>query len=175
METSYVYKWIHKPTQKWYIGSRTNKTAHPDDGYICSSKIVKPMIERNPDEWERKIIAIGSSTDMRKLETKMLRDLKAAQDPMSYNLSNWGGPVKGTGRKVGSTEKIKASELLAEVNKVCIKHYGTTFFGHIVEDYAKALANNDKQTIKSWNKLFYRKQMTIRYNGTKIYDYRDYL
>jgi hypothetical protein len=175
MATSYVYKWIHKPTQKWYIGSRTNKTAHPDDGYICSSQIVKPLILANPSDWERKIIATGSSKEMREKEQQLLKLYNAAKNPMSYNRSNWGGPVEGAGRKVGSTEKIKASVILAEIDKVCLKHYGTTFFGHIVEDYAKALANNDKHTIKSWNKLFYRKKMTITYNGNKIYDYRNYL
>ena len=37
METvAYVYKWIHIPTGKWYIGSRTRVGSHPDDGYYCS-------------------------------------------------------------------------------------------------------------------------------------------
>ncbi len=175
MTVAYVYKWIHKPTSMWYIGSRTCKNAHPNDGYICSSKIVYPMITSNPNEWERQILAIGTSQEMRKLESKLLRESNAAQDPMSYNRSNWGGPLQGAGRKKGQIEKIRASEILQEIDKVCLKHYGTTFMGHVVEDYAKALANNDKHTIKSWKKLFFRKQMTVRYNGIKLYDYRDYL
>jgi hypothetical protein len=48
METkAYLYRWTHIPSQKWYVGSRTGKGCHPDDGYICSSKIVKPMITEN--------------------------------------------------------------------------------------------------------------------------------
>jgi hypothetical protein len=108
METSYVYKWTHKPTQKWYIGSRTNKAAHPDDGYICSSQIVKPLILANPSDWERKIIATGSSKEMRKKEQQLLKLYNAAKNPMSYNRSNWGGPVEGSGRKKGTKTKIYA-------------------------------------------------------------------
>lgn len=106
METSYVYKWTHKPTQKWYIGSRTCKTAHPDDGYICSSKIVKPLILANPEEWERKIIAIGNSKEMRKKESELLRLYNAKRNPMSYNRSNLGGAMENAGRKNGDTNKI---------------------------------------------------------------------
>lgn len=106
METSYVYKWIHKPTQKWYIGSRTCKLAHPNDGYICSSKIVKPMIIANPIEWERHILAIGNSKDMRKKEHQLLKLYNAAKNPMSYNRSNCGGPIEGSGRKKGQNNKI---------------------------------------------------------------------
>jgi hypothetical protein len=175
MATSYVYKWTHKPTQKWYIGSRTNKTAHPDDGYICSSQIVKPLILANPTEWERKIIATGSSKEMRQKEQQLLKLYNAAKNHMSYNRSNWGGPVEGSGRKKGTTEKIKASVILAELDKVCYKLYGTNFMGHIVEDYAKAKQNNDKKYIKQLETIFLRKKLTITYNGNKIYDYRNYL
>jgi hypothetical protein len=38
---AYVYKWTHIPTSKWYVGSRTAPGCHPDDGYICSSKLIK--------------------------------------------------------------------------------------------------------------------------------------
>ena len=30
---AYLYKWIHIPTQKWYVGSRTAKGCHQADGY----------------------------------------------------------------------------------------------------------------------------------------------
>jgi hypothetical protein len=55
METvAYVYKWVHIPTGKWYIGSRTRVGSHPNDGYYCSSKTVKPLILANPNEWKLK-------------------------------------------------------------------------------------------------------------------------
>ena len=44
---SFLYKWTHIPTQKWYVGSRTASGCHINDGYICSSIEVKPMIIEN--------------------------------------------------------------------------------------------------------------------------------
>lgn len=91
MTIAYVYKWIHKPTQKWYIGSRTKKGCHPEDGYICSSKIVKPLIESNFDEWERQIIATGEPLEMIRLEAELLEQLDAKYDSLSFNLHNENG------------------------------------------------------------------------------------
>jgi hypothetical protein len=84
----FVYKWTEKSTGKWYIGSRTAKKCHPDDGYICSSDVVEPLIEGNPDNWNREILAIGNVQEMRLLETELLRSLDAKRDPMSYNKHN---------------------------------------------------------------------------------------
>ena len=89
METvAYVYKWIHVPTGKWYIGSRTREGSNTEDGYCCSSKTVKPLIQANPDEWKREILATGSPADMYALETKLLQDSNAKHDPTSYNQHN---------------------------------------------------------------------------------------
>lgn len=89
METiAYVYKWIHIPTEKWYIGSRTRAGSHPEDGYYCSSKTVKPLILANPKEWKREIIATGSPADMFALETKLLQDSNAKHDSKSFNQHN---------------------------------------------------------------------------------------
>ena len=89
METvAYVYKWIHLPTGKWYIGSRTRAGSHPEDGYYCSSKIVKPLILSNPNEWKREILATGTPADMYALETKLLQDSNAKHDSASYNQHN---------------------------------------------------------------------------------------
>ena len=46
MTVAFLYKWIEISTDKWYIGSRTANGCHPTDGYICSSKIVKPLIRK---------------------------------------------------------------------------------------------------------------------------------
>jgi group I intron endonuclease len=89
METiAFVYKWTHIPTLKWYIGSRTRKGCNPDDGYICSSRIVKPLIEANPKEWVREIIETGTSEDMYLLEMEILKLFNAMKDPRSFNNCN---------------------------------------------------------------------------------------
>ena len=96
---AFVYKWIHKPTGMWYIGSRTAKGCHINDGYICSSKIVKPMIQKKPEEWTRYIISTGLPKEMRSLETKLLIESNAKKNMMSFNRSN------NVGKPVGSRPK----------------------------------------------------------------------
>jgi len=85
---SYVYRWTHLPSGKWYIGSRTSKNCHPDDGYICSSKYVKPLIEATPSDWQREIIAYGSSKWMRVVEKELLHVSDARNNPQSFNRNN---------------------------------------------------------------------------------------
>jgi hypothetical protein len=86
----YLYKWIHLPTNKWYIGSKTQAGWNPacHEKYLCSSKIVKPLILENRNEWEYKILVIGPASYIRKLETSYLTMLDAKNDPMSFNQSN---------------------------------------------------------------------------------------
>lgn len=91
MTTAYIYKWTHTPTSKWYIGVRTKRGCYPDDGYICSSKIVKPLIEQSPGDWEREILHTGSPEEMIKLESIILTELDAKNNTSSYNLQNGDG------------------------------------------------------------------------------------
>lgn len=103
---AFVYKWIHIPTGMWYIGSRTAKGCHVNDGYICSSRIVKPMILCNPEEWKRIIINTGTPQEMRRLETSMLMGCNAKKDPMSFNRSNNDGKPSGGRPKNSKTKKL---------------------------------------------------------------------
>jgi hypothetical protein len=89
--SAYVYKWVQKSTEKWYLGSRTGKNCHPNDGYICSSRIVKPMILADSLDWERTILCIGNSEDMLALEVAYLQLIDAKNDPMSFNQHNGDG------------------------------------------------------------------------------------
>ena len=95
--SAFVYKWTHLPTLKWYIGSRTAQGCSPDDGYICSSKKVKPLIESAQTEWSRDIIANGSPADMLNLETTLLELFDAKNDLRSYNQHNGDGRFTTTG------------------------------------------------------------------------------
>jgi hypothetical protein len=85
---AYLYKWTHIPSQKWYVGSRTRDGCHPDDGYVCSSKIVKPMILEHRDEWCREILVIGNPTYIRELERDYLVAIDAQNDTSSFNRNN---------------------------------------------------------------------------------------
>jgi len=108
--TSFVYKWIHLPTGKWYIGSRTAKGCHPQDGYISSSQLIKPLIKQNPTEWKREIIKTGGPEEMIKLETTLLESLDAKHNPMSFNQHNGDGKFTRTGVKVSEETRKKQSE-----------------------------------------------------------------
>ena len=107
MTTAYVYKWTEQSTGKWYIGSRTAKNCHPDDGYICSSKIVKPLIKSNPDNWIREILETGGPEDMYELESELLECLDAASSEYSYNMHNCGKNFCRTGKAHSDETKDK--------------------------------------------------------------------
>jgi len=113
MNQAFVYKWTHKPSMNYYIGSRTAQGCHPDDGYICSSKIVKPMIQQNYDEWERTIISIGDPKEMRSLENEILMLFDCKNDPKSFNLHNGNGDFGLTGIKLTKEHRKK----IANANK----------------------------------------------------------
>lgn len=91
MTTAFLYEWKESSTGKWYVGSRSAKGCHLNDGYVCSSKTVKSMIQDNKANWTRKILAIGSPAYIRQLERDFLQLVDARRDPMSYNKSNADG------------------------------------------------------------------------------------
>lgn len=110
MTMAYLYKWTHIPTNKWYIGSRTRKNCHPTDGYICSSKIVKPLILEDKSNWYRTVLIVGDPLYIRNLETKLLCSLNAADNEMSYNQNNSNGKFYFTGRTHSESAKQKIAE-----------------------------------------------------------------
>ena len=110
MTTAYIYKWTHLPTSKWYIGVRTKQGCHPNDGYICSSKIVKPLIETSPAEWRREILHTGTLEEMIKMETTILTELDAKNNKNSYNLQNGDGKFTTAGMIMPKEWKNKISK-----------------------------------------------------------------
>ena len=88
---AFVYKWTHIPTLRWYIGSRTAQGCCPTDGYICSSRLVRPLVESAESEWTRTVVATGEPADMLELETVILETVDARSDPRSYNQHNGDG------------------------------------------------------------------------------------
>jgi hypothetical protein len=96
---AFVYKWTQISTGKWYIGSHSRKGSNPNDGYICSSKIVKPLILKNSKDWIREIIFLGEPKEVRQYETKLLVECDAAHDVMSFNQHNSDGKFSTIGKK----------------------------------------------------------------------------
>ena len=81
MTVAFVYKWTHIPSLKWYVGSRTAKGCHPDDGYIASAKLLKNHILENKDEWKREIISIDSVKNVLKMYKKRTTLVRGKEHP----------------------------------------------------------------------------------------------
>lgn len=113
MALAYLYKWTHKPTYRWYVGCRTAKNCHPNDGYICSSKIVKPLIEQSPQDWERTILATGDVPYIRMLEAEVLTLADAVNDPRSFNKHNQNGKFFCSGHSAETRAKISRTHPFA--------------------------------------------------------------
>ncbi len=112
MTQAYLYKWTELSTGKWYVGSRTAKNCHPEDGYICSSKTVKPLILANPENWEREILVISDSKYIRELEVNYLKAFNAVKDKQSYNKHYGGSTFTSFGESPSEETRKKISESL---------------------------------------------------------------
>ena len=77
---AFVYMWEHNTTKHYYIGSHWG---HPDDGYICSSRLIQEHIKMNPEQWHRTILETGSRESVRRVEEEILKDL--VNDPLCLN------------------------------------------------------------------------------------------
>jgi hypothetical protein len=114
---AFLYCWTHVTTGMWYVGSHTALGCNPDDGYICSSKKVKSMIEQNRTEWSRQIIACGEPTDILFLEVKILTQLDAKKDSMSYNMHNGDGKFTTLGTKWTKERRERTIKSMNGVSK----------------------------------------------------------
>jgi hypothetical protein len=112
---AFVYCWTDHAHGKLYLGSHKGTL---DDGYICSSKMVKEQMAIRPQDFTRQIIAVGTFSDMRMLEEVILKTVNAKHDPQFYNLHNCDGDfynkghAESTKKKIGiaNTGKVRTSE-----------------------------------------------------------------
>jgi hypothetical protein len=115
MEQAYVYQWTERTTGKWYIGSRTRKNCHPDDGYICSSKSVKPLILANPKGWIRTILFVGDPIEALHIESAVLCEMRAKDNDTSYNLHNQ--DMKWTRLGCKDSNEVRKKKSLARIGE----------------------------------------------------------
>jgi len=87
MNEAFVYCWTDHLTNKLYVGWHKGT---PDDGYICSSKLMKEQYNKRPSDFTRQILAVGSVEDMVNFETVILTATDAASDKFFYNMHNNG-------------------------------------------------------------------------------------
>jgi hypothetical protein len=114
---AYLYKWTNTETNRWYIGSRTKRGCHPNDGYICSSRTVKPLILEHKEQWTRTILCLGTPEYILALETRLLTAVDAKNDPLSYNQHNGDGKFTSLGRPC----TFKGKKLGPQSLEACLK------------------------------------------------------
>jgi hypothetical protein len=93
---SFVYRWKDDPYQKFYIGVHKGCQY---DGYLCSSKLVREEYRKRPGDFIREIIATGTYEDMYLLETQLLKEVDARNNPSYYNQHNNESPFYHQGPK----------------------------------------------------------------------------
>ena len=158
---AYLYKWTQISTGKWYVGSRAAKGCYPDDGYICSSKAVKPLIAEQPLDWVRTVLAIGHQQYIIDLERKYLQSLNAKNDPLSFNMHNVDGifsqagktpwnkglpsPYKNIPRSDEVKDKISRSHTGKPKNQTHIDNMSKSRLGKIPWNKGKTLSADIKE------------------------------
>jgi hypothetical protein len=103
LSTAFLYQWTDKSNGMLYVGSHKGR---PDDGYICSSKVMLSEYQSRTHDFERKILLIGDDSYVRNMESSYLVAVNAAKNPIYYNKHNSDGKFIFKGGKP-FTEKHK--------------------------------------------------------------------
>ena len=119
MSEAFVYCWTDKETNKLYVGSHKGTT---DDGYVCSSKSMMEEYKKRPADFSRQIVAVGTVSDMRKLEGVILISVSARVNEQFYNKHNndglyfegWSKETMTTEHKLNIGKSAKGRKLSAE-------------------------------------------------------------
>jgi len=82
---AFVYCWTDHKNNMLYVGSHKGT---PVDGYVCSSKYMLEQYKVRPQDFTRQIIAEGLFSDIRKLESVILKSVNARTNESFYNQSN---------------------------------------------------------------------------------------
>lgn len=106
MIEAFVYCWTDHLTNRLYVGSHKGSV---DDGYICSSKLMKEEYDKRPSDFTRQIVAEGIFTDIRVLEAKLLDTMNVKHDPAFYNQHNGNGDFYCKGHTVEARKKMGAA------------------------------------------------------------------
>lgn len=112
---AFVYKWTDNLTGKFYIGSHKGS---PDDGYICSSKLMKERYNERPEDFSREIIAEGDHKNMIALEAEILDEVDARANTYYYNQTNGNENWYCKGHTAEAKEKMRIKAIENNLEKV---------------------------------------------------------
>jgi hypothetical protein len=86
MSKAFVYEWYDRRYAKYYIGAHKG---HPDDGYVCSSKIMKAEYRKRPEDFGRKILkTFETFEEALAYESQLLTEANAKSRNAYYNRTN---------------------------------------------------------------------------------------
>ena len=142
MTSPFVYMWLHPASGRWYIGSRTAKGCRQDDGYICSSKTVKPLILANPADWVRTILFVGDKPTVLQVEKELLMRLRVVPSQLSLNASYFVGRSSRTAK--GKTMLRKVQEYVPQTSDKNKQFKGSVLRCSIRDDEAVLVLSGTK-------------------------------
>ena len=108
MKEAFVYSWRNKDTNRLYIGWHKGS---PDDGYVCSSKVLMEEYQKDCSKFERFIIAEGRAEDMVALEAQILKAVNAKDNSEYYNQHNGNGLFHLKKHSAEARSKISRSKI----------------------------------------------------------------
>jgi hypothetical protein len=104
MAEAFTYCWTDTNRNMLYVGTHKGT---PDDGYVCSGKLMLEEYNKRPQDFKREVIAFGSYNDMINFETKILKATNAAEDKSFYNQHNGDGNFFNKGHTEATRAKLK--------------------------------------------------------------------
>lgn len=111
MADAFVYCWTDIKESKLYVGWHKGT---PDDGYVCSSKVLKEQYIKRPNDFTRIIIATGTVSDMVSLESALLKADGAATNHHYYNMHNNDGKFFFSQHTEAFKERMRGRKLSKE-------------------------------------------------------------
>ena len=106
MAEAFIYCWTDTNRNMLYVGTHKGT---PDDGYVCSGKLMLEEYNKRPQDFKREVMAFGSYNDMINFETKILKAANAASNKSFYNQHNGDGNFYCKGHSLETRNKIKIS------------------------------------------------------------------
>lgn len=88
---AFVYLWFNSTENMFYLGYHKGS---PEDGYSHSSKILEQFDANNPPiGWRRRILAVGTQSEMRQLEYELLKTRKKKWNKYYNIAAGWSFPI----------------------------------------------------------------------------------